>query len=271
MISTVLLINLGGGFIAALMFIFLCLWPTLLLICIIWFSVSQVIEFNVLTKHTISQWGELAKLLGTVPFGLGAVCLFRTLSDDLQPEQLLRIRTYINFAVIGNILMMLFTPPGSTWRGYLGKGSCVLLTTWLAQEINSKLEQSVGFDQGILVFRAVTMPWICCHSLYRLSLVSLPAFSSLKYLIMEPLSIGFMIIFWSVYGKSREQPVYFYFGVADTLVTAAMSTVSFALKNFDSKESMSYSAESHKVLDKIFCPIHLGIYCTSLYYIYSNS
>ncbi|KAL2669958.1 hypothetical protein Neosp_015124 [[Neocosmospora] mangrovei] len=64
-----------------------------------------------------STKGEMIKTMAELPLGLGSVLLFIVASRPVKARWLHAFTIYVNFAVYGNIVMMVATPSGDTFRG----------------------------------------------------------------------------------------------------------------------------------------------------------
>lgn len=184
-------------------------------------SAGVVATFMVSGDGNLDAWLGLIKFLCVWMLGLGAIVGFSLLSKTRQAQYLGRFTTYINAAVLGNILMMALTPAGQTLRGLSSPLTCLLLALWLGLEMRRKNWQTVLFDRGIFLFNASPLPWIICHSIYRVGLISLPIFDSFRYLLLEPLSWLLMFLMRRLDGQ--RHPLCFYFGMADTVVVSTLA------------------------------------------------
>jgi hypothetical protein len=74
-----------------------------------------------------SSRGEMIKIMAELPLGLGSVLAFLAANRSFQTRNLSAFTTYVNFAVYGNIGMMVLTPAGGTFRGMCSKFTCAVL------------------------------------------------------------------------------------------------------------------------------------------------
>lgn len=215
-----------------------------------------------------SDTAGFIKFLCEMPLGLGSLVAFQCLPPSLQVKWHRVFVQYVNVAVVGNIAMMVFVPDGGTMRGWTSRVACVALVIWLCQEMKQHLWMTQPFPQlplssssgeqqptlprkvvtrPLFVFTAVPLEWVATHAVYRFVMVTLPAFDSPRYVLLEPLSIIVMIYLRNLYrdrcdngsgvgcdtataGTSRPSKQSLalkdYFGMSDTIVVATMGTVS---------------------------------------------
>ena len=164
------------------------------------------------------------KFVCILPLGLGVVLAYGLLSEERQKLWSKAFHVYINGAVIANICMMMLTPSGGTNRGTAGRVVCLLLLIWLCQEMRRLEWKTSESKRGFFIFRAAPLSWIICHALYRISLLSLPIFDSLNYLLLEPLSLFAMYVLYRV--QVRQYPLAQSFGYADTLIVTVLAGTS---------------------------------------------
>ncbi|RSL81895.1 hypothetical protein CEP52_017089 [Fusarium oligoseptatum] len=69
-----------------------------------------------------STKGEMIKTMAELPLGLGSVLLFIVASRPVKARWLHAFTIYVNFAVYGNIVMMVATPSGDTFSWSLLQG-----------------------------------------------------------------------------------------------------------------------------------------------------
>jgi hypothetical protein len=213
-----------------LMFVLSKRSPFLLVAAVAGFTLAATLQF--LTPLPDGQDDNrlpgYIKFLCEMPLGLGSLAIFGLLSKARQKRHMRIFTYYVNFAVVGNIAMMVFVPAAETMRGWTSRVACVALVAWLVQEMASVEWRPVRYERGVFVFIASPMPWVLAHAFYRMVLISLPAFEMSKYVIMEPASLTFMCIY-SRFGGGKDYPTSYYFGASDTLVIATMSAVSLSL------------------------------------------
>lgn len=219
------------------------------------------------TTHDLYDWMGIVKLVSVLVFGLGVILGFSLLSDKVQEKWLRGFTSYVNFAVLGNILMMVFVPVGESLRGIASKFTCVLLCVWLLQEMRKNQWQTVKFDQGYFIFNSAPLPWILCHSIYRLGLITMPIFSTLRYILLEPLSLLCMYGFFKIQGKRFPSP--FYFGLADTLVVAILAVAEKLLTGLGSQYTFSLAPYT-LLLEWIFIPLEIVVSVIALRSIMKN-
>ncbi|KAF0712723.1 Aste57867_4709 [Aphanomyces stellatus] len=204
-----------------LVFAALCLVPHLLLLVILTTSAVEVHRFVSSQPQSFDATGSFAKFMIIWPLGMGSVVAFGLLAPATQDHHLGWFTVYINAAVLGNIAMMGFIPPGPHGvRGHSHRAACVLLVLWLIREMNHVGWRTVAFDGTFLLFNASPLAWVLAHACYRLIMLTLPPFDTLRYLVLEPASLGIMFLLSYVNDAAPS----LWFGQADTLVA---STVCF--------------------------------------------
>jgi hypothetical protein len=209
------------------------------------------------------------KLLFLLPLGLGSLLIFSCLSEDRQKKSLPWFTHYISLAVTLNIFIMMFSPDGGTLRGLVSRAVCVVLLVWLLQEMAKARFQTTQFDSGFFIFRSSPLPWILCHAAYRFALLSLPAFDSLSYLLLEPLSLTTMVALYHLHKK--RQALSFYFGFADTLVVTTLAVLSrYPIPSPLKSSGQNVSLPSEADLDLLFVPIQIVVIVFALWAIFSN-
>jgi len=209
------------------------------------------------------------KLMFLLPLGLGSLLTFGFLSEDRQTKFLVWFTRYINIAVFANIFMMIFTPDGDTYRGHLSRFVCLIILVWLLQEMAKKQFQTTLLDAGFFIFRASPLSWVLCHASYRIALLSLPAFDSVHYLLLEPLSLCSMLALYRLHKK--RHPLSYYFGFADTLVVTTLAVVSrYPLAPIFDRSGLHVASLSQDHLDMIFIPIQMAVIGIALRHILSN-
>ncbi|KAJ3127788.1 hypothetical protein HK098_005787 [Nowakowskiella sp. JEL0407] len=191
--------------------------------------------------------------------GLGSVVAFGLLGVDAQKKHLNSFTNFINFVVLGNIAMMFFLPIDNTMRGYSHRVVCALLVIWLAKEMQKVRWNTVYFFKGYFLFNASPMSWVICHALYRSVMVTLPIFDTQRYFVLEPLSLGIMMILYRTSGKNDGR-VSDWFGISDTMV---VSTITFMTSVADAYleilPRIILNDQSLMVLDGVAVLIHLMI------------
>ncbi|KAJ3394082.1 hypothetical protein HDU84_000110 [Entophlyctis sp. JEL0112] len=79
----------------------------------------------------------LVKTMCELPLGLGSLVLYPLLPSAWQRRYQMPFTAYINFAVLGNIAMMIFTPGGSTMRAWGCRFACASLSLWLWKQVRA--------------------------------------------------------------------------------------------------------------------------------------
>ncbi len=179
------------------------------------------LQFRYSSDQQPEAWMGYIKMLALLPLGLGSIVSFGLLPEPMRRRCLFSFSVFINGAVAGNILMMSFTPSSGTYRGLCGRVTCVLLLIWLLCEMAKVRWHTVRSEGPYFIFTASPLSWVLCHAIYRFSLLSLPSFESLHYLLLEPLSLGVMYLFYRTQG--RRHPLSYSFGMADTLVVTVFA------------------------------------------------
>jgi hypothetical protein len=186
-----------------------------------------------LTKHEKSTQAklQLIKVNAVVTCGLipvvTASLMMKTEKGIVIPSN--HFTQYINIAVIGNILMMIFVDTGRFLRGITCRLVCIALVIWLFHEMQAKNWQTVEYDNGYFIFTASPLSWIACHAIYRTILITLPSFETRRYLLLECASISCMYLLWYLYHAStstsptKTRHVSEFFGMADTITIASLS------------------------------------------------
>ena len=188
-------------------------------------SVASVAKFVHDGDFSYTSIGRLSKVVVTAPLGLGIILLFRDLDDHKKKRYMGVFTKYINLAVVGNIAMMAFVPSDGQQRALIGKAACASLVVWLLQEMRKDEWNTIEFDEnGGFVFRSVPISWVRAHAAYRLVLMTLPCFDSLKYVFLEPTSLSLMYLLHQEYDRENQRPMSDYFGFADT-ITAALTAL----------------------------------------------
>lgn len=242
----------------------------ILLAFVIALSLFTGIQFWNAAYHDSQETMGFIKLMFLLPFGLGSLLIFSCLPQAQQKKYLTWFTRYINFAVAANIFIMVFTPDGDTWRGIVSRFVCLALLIWLLQEMAKQAFQTTHFEDGFFIFRASPLQWVFGHAAYRLVLLSLPAFDSLAYLLLEPLSLLAMLALHQLHRK--RYPLSHYFGFADTLVVTTLAVLSRypILPPFET-EGFQLVSLSQQHLDILFLPMQFAVIGFALWAIRSNS
>src|SRR5271170_7505628 len=208
------------------------LWLSAILILAYWWAIRNrgLLLLAVLSVSTTiavfdktSTSGEMTKIMCLLPLGLGSVLAFLVASRSFQIQYLPAFTTYINFAVYGNIGMMVATPTDGTLRGTCSKITCVALLTWIIQQGQRVGWKTVVIHDNLFLYTAVSKSWIFAHAVYRFVLLTLPRFGSgRRHRLMEfySLTLTFSLYFTQ---SNSNFPFEYYFGMADTLVVPAMA------------------------------------------------
>lgn len=162
--------------------------------------------------------GEMIKTTALLPLGLGSVLAFLVANRPLKAKLLPAFEKYINFAVYGNIVMMVGTPMGGTLRGICSKVTCVALFIWILQQGRQVGWKTVLLHDKLFVFTAVSKSWIFAHAIYRFILLTLPCFGhGRRHRLLEFYSLALTFALSS----SSNLPFEYCFGMADTIVVPA--------------------------------------------------
>jgi hypothetical protein len=197
--------------------------PSTLLVMVL--SVSAAIALY----DTTSTAGEMIKTVCLLPLGLGSVLAFLVAGPRRQVKLRPVFEPYVNFAVYGNIGMMVATPPGSTVRGWCCKAACVMLLAWILQQGRRVGWRTVMPHDRIFVFTAVSRRWVVAHAIYRFILLTLPCFGSgRRHRLLEVYSLSLTAALSSTFGLPFE----YSFGMADTLVAPAAAAWSSVSRTF---------------------------------------
>lgn len=234
------------------------------------FTLAIVISFSVNSNFSLNEWMGLSKKIALIPLGLAVVYGFSLLNSSLREANIKLFSIIMNVSMLGNILMMMFIPPDGSYRNIVGKITCTLLVIWVLQEMKKRDWQTVKFEDGFFLFNASPLPWIFSHSLYRMILVSLPIFDSFKYVLLEPLSLSFMYIFYRAH--QRKFAVYYYFGMAESVVVPTLAVTGWFLDLpvFNFLETSNFVLFSNFQLDLAFIPVQVLVCCFALYSISRN-
>ena len=253
-----------------------CRFQLALLLLVPMLTIAVMLLFfldNAATEHGWVDSAGLAKVMCALPLGLGSILLFSSLSPSTQMKYTRHFALYVNAAVLGNIAMMAFLPSAGTLRGQTSRATCFALSLWLALEMKRAgpfdcvaiLHDPVITQRGpqsastgissrpvpssteasvpLFVFSASPLPWIVSHALYRMVLVTLPAFDSWRYVLLEVTSLSVMTLVYRMKrttctanhrGVSTASTTATWkclklshcFGIADTVTVATMGTLS---------------------------------------------
>jgi len=103
-----------------------------------------------------------------------------------------------------------------------------------------------------------------------MALLSLPAFDSLAYLLLEPLSLGTMVALYHLHKK--RYPIPYYFGLADTLVVTTLAVLSrYPIPSPLRGSGLPLPSPSEAHLDAFFLPIQIAVIGLALWTIVSNT
>ncbi|SCO48029.1 uncharacterized protein FFMR_08938 [Fusarium fujikuroi] len=198
--------------------------PGLLLIIV--YTTSAII---VLFDRTSTR-KEMAKTMAELPLGLGSVLWFIVSGRSTKVQWLHAFTIYVNFAVYGNILMMVATPSGGTFRGIGCKVACISLSAWIVLQGYQVQWETIMLHDDLFVFTAASKSWIFAHAAYRFILLTLPCFGSgRRHRLMEVYSLGLTyLLSWST-----GLPFEYCFGMADTIVAPAVTAWSSIYKTFN--------------------------------------
>ncbi|EOQ95520.1 putative membrane protein [Leptospira wolbachii serovar Codice str. CDC] len=242
---------------------------TILFMLTMVFAMLAGIQFTCDPHHDPIEIMGFIKLMLLLPLGLGAVLAFSSFSEDRQQRFLLWFSHYINFAVVANIFVMVFTPGGDTYRGLLSRIVCLTLLVWLLQEMAKERFQTTLFDRRFFIFRSSPLQWVYCHAAYRLALLSLPTFDSLQYLLLEPMSLFIMFVLYRLHKK--RYVLNYYFGFADTLVVTTLTVLARypVLPPFELKGPYLSNLTQNQ-WDMVFIPIQLIVISFALRAMFKN-
>ena len=212
-----------------LILVYWCVTRIRVLLLLVVLSVSTTI---VLFDKT-STVGEMTKIMCELPLGLGSVLVFLILNRSFQIQYLPAFTMYVNFAVYGNIGMMVATPADDTFRGTCSKITCMALFIWIVQQERRVSWKTVVIHDNLFLYVAVSKSWIFAHAIYRFVLLTLPCFGSgRRHRLMEFYSLG--LTFLLSYTRSNSNfPFEYYFGMADTLVVPTIASWSAIAKTFN--------------------------------------
>jgi hypothetical protein len=177
-----------------------------------------------------STIGEMIKTMCLLPLGLGSILAFLVANRSIQTRFLPAFTTYVNFAVYGNIGMMVGTAADGTLRGWCSKVTCATLFVWILQQGYHAGWKTVVLHNDLFVFTAVSKSWIFSHAIYRFILLTLPCFGSgRRHRLLELYSLTLTFALSS----ASNLPFEYCFGMADTLVVPAAAGWSAIAKNFN--------------------------------------
>lgn len=176
------------------------------------------VSATILVFDKTSSVGEMTKVMCELPLGLGSVLAFLVAKRSFQEKYLAAFTAYVNFAVYGNIGMMVATPTGGTMRGMCSKVTCAVLFIWILQQGYHARWKTITLHNNMFVFTAASKSWIFAHAIYRAVLLTLPCFGSgRRHRLLEFYSLAFTFAL----SKSSGLPFEYCFGMADTLVVPA--------------------------------------------------
>ncbi|CAK4693686.1 hypothetical protein LEN26_011785 [Aphanomyces euteiches] len=223
------LVETTVAFAAAILLVFYLLsWsPRFLLLVIFVLYAVEAARFVSAKDWSFHATSSFAKLSVIWPLGFGSVIAFGQLSPATLAHHLPWITVYINAAVLGNIAMMGFIPPGpGAVRGYTHRAACLCLVVWLVREMHAVHWRTVSFtEHGYFLFNASPLSWVFAHAAYRAVMMTLPPFDTMRYLVLEPASLGLMAMFAAM----NNAPASLWFGQSDTLVAATVCMTSAIL------------------------------------------
>jgi hypothetical protein len=167
-----------------------------------------------------STSGEMIKTMCLLPLGLGSILAFLVSNRSFQTRYLPAFTTYVNFAVYGNIGMMLGTPTSGTLRGLCSKITCIALFIWIVLQGHRVRWKTIILHDNLFVFTAVSKSWVFAHAIYRFVLLTLPCFGSgRRHRLLELYSLTLTFALSSI----SNLPFEYCFGMADTLVVPAVA------------------------------------------------
>lgn len=243
-------------------------WSLFLAVTIV--SLGVIIDFFLRGDFTYSAIGRFSKIMCTAPFGLGVVLLYMNASPAMRVSWYHQFTAYINFAVVGNIAMMILVPSHGEYRAVVGKFACGILVVWLLQEMSKDEWRTLSIENGAFVFHSLPMEWVYAHTIYRLVLISLSAFDSLRYIMLEPTSLCLMIILSWHFDPQHERPMSHYFGFADT-ITAALTALTSAYVDAGSGP-FDYASlgVSRFTVDAVGVTLQIGVVVFALQHVIQN-
>lgn len=176
-----------------------------------------------------STKGEMIKTMAELPLGLGSVLLFIVASRPVKERWLHAFTIYVNFAVYGNIVMMVATPSGDTFRGLCCRVACLALSAWIVLQGYRVKWKTILPHDNLFVFTAASKSWVFAHAVYRFILLTLPCFGSgRRHRLLEVYSLGLTYLL----SLSTGLPFEYCFGMADTVVAPAVTAWSSISKTF---------------------------------------
>jgi hypothetical protein len=198
--------------------------PGLLLLVVLGVSATIVVFDRTATA------GEMTKTMCLLPLGLGCILAFLVADRSFQARFLPAFTAYVNFAVYGNIGLMVGTPADGTLRGMCSKVACLALFVWIVQQGHRAGWKTVVLRNNLFVFTAVSKSWIFAHAVYRSVLLTLPCFGSgRRHRLLDLYSLALTYALSSTSGLPFE----YCFGMADTLVVPAGAGLSAVTTTFD--------------------------------------
>jgi hypothetical protein len=216
--------NASLGIILALTYV--CAIHSQRLLLLVVFVVSAVI----VAFDTTSTVGSMIKIMCELPLGLGSVLAFLVTNLRFRSKHLRAFTNYVNFAVYGNIGMMVATPTGGTLRGVCSKLTCIALFTWIIQQGSLVKWKTITLHDNMFVFTAVSKSWIFSHAIYRFILLTLPSFGSgRRFRLLELYSLTLTYIL----SMTFDLPFEYCFGMADTLVVPTAAGLSAIATTFN--------------------------------------
>ena len=176
------------------------------------------VSMTIFVFDKTSTVGAKIKTMCELPLGLGSVLAFLVASRPFQTRFLPAFTAYVNFAVYGNIGMMVATPAGGTLRGICSKITCLILFIWIVQQGYRARWKTIILHDNLFVFTAVSKSWIFAHATYRFVLLTLPCFGTgRRHRLLELYSLTLTFALSS----TSNLPFEYCFGMADTLVVPA--------------------------------------------------
>jgi hypothetical protein len=245
-------------------------WLTIILIPTYWCALrhQRLLLLVVLGASAIilafdktSTAGEMIKIMCELPLGLGSVLAFLVAKRSFQTKFLPAFTTYVNFAVYGNIVMMVGTPGDNTLRGLCSKVTCIALFLWILQQGRRAGWKTIVLHDNLFVFTAVSKSWILAHAIYRFVLLTLPCFGSgRRHRLLEVYSLTLTFALSS----TSHLPFAYCFGQADTLVVPAVAAWSaiattFKLIPHDTKHKDLASNHIGKGADACLSAVSLAV------------
>jgi hypothetical protein len=228
------------------------IWLSIILFITYWCAIRQpgllllvvlCVSGTIVAFDTTSSIGGMIKIMCELPLGLGSVLAFLIAKRSFQTKLLPAFTAYVNFAVYGNIGMMVATPGGGTMRGVCSKIACIALFIWIVQQGYGKRWKTIMLHDNLFVFTAVSRSWVFAHAIYRFVLLTLPCFGSgRRYRLLELYSLTLTFAL----SQSSNLPFEYCFGMADTLTVPASAgwsaiATAFNLTPRDGKNTESSS------------------------------